>query len=91
MEQLANEPVKIVYKESNLDLVTINCKRLVDPYEIRSLGSQEERDLAYERIRHSMEREMFEYIVKSGAFKIYEEFDDYEYKEKFIERIQVMR
>ena len=91
LNQLYNEPPKVIYKEQKLDLVTLKCTRLVDPYELHSLGSEAERDLAYGRIRHSMERQMFDYILKSGAFKIYREFDDYEFKEKFIGCVQVMR
>lgn len=91
LKQLASEPPKVVYKEVKLDLLTLKCDRLVDPYELHSLGSEAERDLAYGSIQHSMEREMFDYILKSGAFKIYREFDIYEHKEKLTGFIRVVR
>lgn len=91
LKQLASEPPKIIYKEQKLDLVTLKCTRLVDLDDMHLLGSEAEKDLAYGRIRHSMERQMFNYILDSGAFKIYREFDDYEFKDKLVGFIQVVR
>lgn len=89
LELLRNEPVKII--KETFDLMNVKCTRLIDPYDMHLLGSEAEKDLAYGRIRHSMEREMFNYILDSGAFKIYREFDNYEHKEKLTGFIQVVR
>jgi hypothetical protein len=91
LKELASEPPKVIYKEQKLDLVTLKCTRLVDPYELHHLGSEAERDLAYGRIRHDMEREMFDYLINSKAIKFYSEFDNYEFKEKLTGFMQVAR
>ena len=88
LNQLASEPPKIV--KERLDLMNIKCTRFVDPTDINLLN-QQERDLAYERIKHDMEREMFDYILDSKAFKFYKEFDNYEFRDKLVGFIQVVR
>lgn len=90
LKKLYSEPPKIIYKEQKLNLMNLKCTRLIDPYDINLLN-QQERDLAYERLKHDMEREMFNYILDSKAFKFYKEFDNYEYKEKLTGFIQVVR
>ena len=87
-EYFRKQPVKIVGKP--LDFMNVKCCRYIDPYDINLLN-QQEKDAAYERIIHDMQREMFDYIVDSKAFKFYREFDNYEYKEKFVGFIQVVK
>jgi hypothetical protein len=91
LKQLYNEPPKVIYKEQKLDLLNLKCTRLVDRYDLHLLGSEAERDLAYERIRHDMEREMFDYLIDSKAIKFCSEFDNYEFKERLTGFLQVVR
>ena len=89
LEQLRrSEPVKIV--KEPLELIDIKCCRLIDPLDINLLN-QSEKDLAYEKIIHDMQREMFDNILDSKAFKIYKEFDNYEFREKIVGFIRVVK
>lgn len=88
LELYKNEPVKIIREK--VDVIPIKCERRIDRYEINWLN-EHEKDAVHERIKYSIKKEMFDYLIDNNIIKFTEEINHYEDCVKLTGFMQVVR
>ena len=86
--RVAKEPVKII--RETCDVIPIKCKRRIDRYDINYLNEQE-KDAMYARVKYSIEKEMFNYLIENKIIKFEEIPNFYDGVTELIGYMKVVR